>query len=104
MPVLASSINIIISAKFIISEILFIILLLNSFLLSTSSKPAVSYNINSNLPKFAFKPLLSLVTPGKSATIAAFLLTSLLNNVDFPTLGLPKITTLGNIILPNDKL
>ena len=53
------------------------IFLLNSFLLSNASKPAVSNNKNSNLPKLVFNPLLSLVTPGVSATIAAFLLISL---------------------------
>ena len=49
---------------------------LNSFLLSNTSKPAVSYNKKFNFPKLVFNPLLSLVTPGVSATIAAFLLIS----------------------------
>ena len=87
-----------------IALIFSIIFLLNSFPSSISSKPAVSYNINSNFPKFALSALLSLVTPGISATIAAFLFISLLNKVDLPTLGRPKITTLGNITIPIDKL
>src|SRR5574344_1683075 len=52
---------------------------------SLSSHSASAYN-------------LSLVTPGVSSTIEIRLLTNILNRVDFPTLGLPTMATIGLLI------
>ena len=44
---------------------------------------------------------LSLVTPGSSFTIDNLCPINLLNNVDFPTFGLPTIATTGFILFPS---
>ena len=63
-----------------------------------TSKPAVSITLNFKSANFAIPSRKSRVTPGSLSTMASFFPTNLLNNVDFPTFGLPINATESDII------
>ena len=63
------------------------------------SIPPVSIIVNSLFNHVISAYILSLVTPGVSSTIERRSPISLLKSVDFPTLGLPTIATMGFAIL-----
>ena len=63
--------------------------------LEAGSMPPVS-TIEKALPHHSVSPnTLSRVTPGVSSTMESLFPTILLNSVDFPTLGLPTMATIG---------
>ena len=98
-PDFPSTINRITSASFIAtSACSFIFAIKNSLFLG--SNPPVSTITNSEPLHSASLYSLSLVTPGRSSTIAILSPTKLLKRVDFPTFGLPTIATIGFILSP----
>ena len=65
-----------------------------SILSFVSLRPAVSINLTKFPPIVIVSSITSLVVPGISDIIAFSSLSNELSIVDFPTLGLPNITTL----------
>ena len=63
------------------------------------SSPPVSTSRNSSPCHSTLSTILSLVTPLISSVMDFFFPTSLLNNVDFPTLVLPTNVTIGIVII-----